>query len=110
MENSLEISNFSLVLSTLLLFIAIFVDYKEQLGLGKDILIAGVRVVIQLFIIGYVLGFVFQVDNNLLTLVMVLFIVFNASYNAHKTSEGIPNSFKVSAISISVGTAIALVI
>lgn len=110
MENSLEISNFSLVLSTLLLFIAIFVDYKEQLGLGKDILIAGVRVVIQLFIIGYVLGFVFQVDNNLLTLVMVLFIVFNASYNAHTTSEGIPNSFKVSAISISVGTAIALVI
>ena len=62
MENSLEISNFSLVLSTLLLFIAIFVDYKEQLGLGKDILIAGVRVVIQLFIIGYVLGFVFQVE------------------------------------------------
>lgn len=110
MENSLEISNFSLVLSTLLLFIAIFVDYREQLGLGKDILIAGVRVVIQLFIIGYVLGFVFQVDNNLLTLVMVLFIVFNASYNAHTTSEGIPNSFKVSAISISVGTAIALVI
>lgn len=91
-------------------FIAIFIDYKEQLGLGKDILIAGVRVVIQLFIIGYVLGFVFQVDNNLLTLVMVLFIVFNASYNAHKTSQGIPNSFKVSAISISVGTAIALVI
>ena len=110
MENSLEISNFSLVLSTLLLFIAIFIDYKEQLGLGKDILIAGVRVVIQLFIIGYVLGFVFQVDNNLLTLVMVLFIVFNASYNAHKTSQGIPNSFKVSAISISVGTAIALII
>jgi putative ABC transport system permease protein len=110
MENSLEISNFSLVLSTLLLFIAIFVDYREQLGLGKDILIAGVRVVIQLFIIGYVLGFVFQVDNDLLTLVMVLFIVFNASYNAHKTSEGIPSSFKVSAISISVGTAIALVI
>lgn len=110
MENSLEISNFSLVLSTLLLFIAIFVDYKEQLGLGKDILIAGIRVVIQLFIIGYVLGFVFQMDNDLLTLVMVLFIVFNASYNAHKTSHGIPNSFKVSAISISVGTAIALVI
>lgn len=108
MENSLEISNLSLILSTLLLFIAIFIDYKEQLGLGKAILIAGVRVVIQLFIIGYVLGFVFQIDNDLLTLVMVLFIVFNASYNAHKTSSGIPDSFKVSAVSITVGTAIAL--
>ena len=108
MENSLEISNLSLLLSTVLLFIAILIDHKEQLGLGKDILIAGVRVVIQLFIIGYVLGFVFQVDNNLLTLVMVLFIVFNASYNAHKTSSGIPNSFKVSATSITIGTTIAL--
>lgn len=110
MENSLEISNLSLLLSTLLLFIAIFVDYKEQLGLGKDILIAGVRVVVQLFIIGYVLGFVFQVDNNILTLTMVLFIVLNASINAHRTSEDIPKSFKVSLISIGVGTAIALLI
>src|SRR5699024_5683918 len=77
MEYNLEISNFSLLLSTLLLFIAIFVDYKEQLGLGKDILIAGIRSVVQLFIIGYVLGFVFQIDHDLLTLVMVLFIIFN---------------------------------
>lgn len=110
MENSLEISNFSLLLSTLLLFIAIFVDYKEQLGLGKDILIAGIRSVVQLFIIGYVLGFVFQIDHDLLTLVMALFIIFNAAYNAHKTSENIPNSFKVSLTSIGIGTVIALLI
>jgi putative ABC transport system permease protein len=68
------------------------------------------RVVVQLFIIGYVLGFVFRVDNNLLTLVMVLFIVFNAAYNAHKTSAGIKNSFRISLISISIGTLIALII
>lgn len=110
MENSLEISNLSLVLSTLLLFIAIFVDHKEQLGLGKDILIAGVRSVIQLFIIGYVLGFVFQIDNNLLTLVMVLFIILNAAQSAHKTSKGIERSFVISLVSIGIGTAIALVI
>lgn len=108
MQNSLEISNLSLLLSTLLLVIAILVDYKEQLGLGKEIFIAGVRAVIQLFIIGYVLSYVFQVNNDWLTLVMVLFIVFNASYNAHKTSVGIPKSFKISAMSITVGTALAL--
>src|SRR5690625_2706268 len=110
MANSLEISNLSLILSTLLLVIAILVDYKEELGLGKEIFVAGIRAVVQLFIIGYVLSFVFQVDNNLLTLVMVLFIVFNASYNAHKTSEGIPTSFKISITSIAIGTALALAI
>ena len=108
MTNHLEISNFSLILSTLLLVIAILVDYKEQLGLGKDIFIAGIRVVIQLFIIGYVLSFVFQINNNLVTFIMVLFIIFNASYNAHKTSEGIPNSFKISLTSIGIGTILAL--
>src|SRR5699024_11433447 len=74
---SSDVCSSDLLLSTLLLFIAIFVDYKEQLGLGKDILIAGIRSVVQLFIIGYVLGFVFQIDHDLLTLVMVLFTIFN---------------------------------
>lgn len=110
MGNSLEISNFSLILSTLLLFIAIFVDHKEELGLGKDIFIAGVRSVVQLFIIGYILGFVFQIDNNILTLVMVLFIIFNAAQNAHVTSKGIERSFMISLVSIGVGTVIALTI
>src|SRR5699024_10696755 len=71
---------------------------------------AGIRSVVQLFIIGYVLGFVCQIDHDLLTLVMVLFIIFNAAYNAHKTSENIPNSFKVSLTSIGIGTVIALLI
>ncbi|WP_028273190.1 ABC transporter permease [Atopococcus tabaci] len=108
MTESLEISNLSLLLSTLLLVMAILIDYKEKLGLGNDILVAGVRAVIQLFIIGYVLSFVFQIDNTLVTLIMVLFIVFNASFNAHKRSEGIDQSFTISITSIGVGTALAL--
>lgn len=107
-ENSLEVSNFSLVLSTLLLFIAFSIDYKEGIGLGKDIIIAGVRAVIQLFLVGFVLSYVFKVDNNFLTLAMVLLVIFNASYNAHTSSEGIPNSFMVSLLSIGIGTTIAL--
>lgn len=110
MQNSLEISNFSLLLSTLLLVVAILISYKEELGLGKDIFIAGIRAVIQLTIIGYILRFVLQVDNNILTLAMVAFMIFNASFNAHQTSQGIPNSFRTSLISISTGTAIALFI
>lgn len=108
MANSLEISNFSLLLSTLLLVVAVFISQKEELGLGKDILIAGVRAVIQLTIIGYILRFILDVDNNVLTFLMVVFMVFNASYNAHRTSQGIPHSFQTSITSISIGTAIAL--
>ena len=99
MTNNLEISNLSLLLSSVLLIVALLIDYKEKLGLGNDIF-AGIRAVVQLFLIGYVLSYVLRVDNNFLTLAMVLFIVFNASYNAHTRSEGINRSFKISTTAI----------
>jgi len=108
MGQSLEINNVSLLLSTAMLVVAIFITYKEKLGLGNDILIAGVRALIQLFIIGYILEYIFAVDNFLLTLVMVLFMVFNASYNAHQRSEGIPHSLIISLTAIAIATAITL--
>jgi putative ABC transport system permease protein len=108
MNGELEINNLSLLFSTGLLLIAIFIDYKEKLGLGNEIFIAGIRAVIQLFIIGYVLSYVFQLDHMLVTLAMVLFIVFNAGYHAHKRSEGIPRSLSISLISLGIGTALTL--
>lgn len=108
MTGNLEISNFSLILSTGLLLMAIFVDYKEKLDLGNDIFIAGLRAVVQLFLIGYVLSYVIQLDSMLVTFAMVLFIVFNAGFNAHQRSEGIPKSLFISLSSIGIGTAVTL--
>lgn len=108
MTGNLEISNFSLLLSTGLLLMAIFVDYKEKLNLGNDIFIAGVRAVVQLFLIGYILSYVIQLDSMIVTFAMVLFIVFNAGYNAHQRSEGIPKSLFISLSSIGIGTAVTL--
>ena len=45
----------------------------------------------QLVLVGYLLKYVFQVDNRWLTTVMSLFIVFNAAANAHKRN---PNQYK----------------
>ena len=88
MEGSVEINNLSLLLSTSLLVVAIVISYKESLGLSKDIVIAGVRAVIQLFIIGFVLEYIFAIDQLVLTLLMIAFIIFNASYNSHQRSKG----------------------
>ena len=41
MTNNLEISNLSLLLSSVLLIVALLIDYKEKLGLGNDIFIVG---------------------------------------------------------------------
>ncbi|MGY3766263.1 ABC transporter permease [Vagococcus vulneris] len=89
--NQLAINDVSLVISFALVLIAMAISMKEKLGLSKDIIYGVVRAVIQLTIIGYVLKYIFQVDNIVLTLLMSLFIVFNASWNAYKRN---PNQHK----------------
>ncbi|VTN14626.1 ABC-type uncharacterized transport system, permease component [Raoultella terrigena] len=42
---------------------------------------------VQLIIVGYVLKYIFNVNHVLLTLLMVLFICFNAAWNAQKRSK-----------------------
>lgn len=79
---NLAINNSSLLFATALVGIALIVVYKEKLGLGKDILIGVVRAVIQLFAVGYLLGYVFKLNNIIVTLALVLVIIFNASFNA----------------------------
>ena len=107
---NLEISNTSLLFATGLVLVALGVVYKEKLGLGKEILWGVFRAVIQLVIVGYVLGYVFKLDNIFVTVIMALVIVFNASYNAAKRSQGIPKAFKISFLAIMTATALTLAI
>ena len=106
----LSISNLSLAMTGFLIVIALIIDYKEKLELGKDILIASVRAVIQLFIIGYVLGYIFELDNIIVTSTMVLFIITNAAYHASLRANKIKHAFKISLAAIGVGTLVSLLV
>ena len=94
-----NITNESLAFSMVLVLIAIVVSYREKLGLEKDIVWSICRAVIQLIIVGYVL-----------TLLMVLFICFNAAWNAQKRSKYIDKAFVSSFIAITTGTALTLAV
>ncbi len=76
--NEHNITNTSLALSMLLVVVAMLISHKEKLALEKDILWSVCRAVIQLIIVGYVLKYIFGVNHAALTLLMVLFICFNA--------------------------------
>lgn len=103
--SNLQINNYSLLISFAIVVIAMAINMKEKLGLGKDIIIGAIRAVIQLFVVGYLLLSVLHVDNFWVTLLMVLFIVGNASFHAHKNSHGaIKNSLFISAVSIIVAS------
>lgn len=88
---SVSVDNLSLALIFGLVLVAMAISQKEKLGLTKDIFVAVIRTVVQLIFVGYVLKFIFQASNVLLSLAMVLVILFNASVQANKRN---PNKNK----------------
>lgn len=88
---NVSVSNLSLVLAFGLVLLAMGISAKEKLGLGKDMAIAVVRTVVQLVLVGFVLKYIFQVNNIFLTFAMVMVIIFNASRQAHSRN---PNKTK----------------
>ena len=107
---NLAINNTSLLFATALVGIALMIVYKEKLGLGKDILLSVFRAVIQLFAVGYLLGYVFKLNDIVVTLALVLVIIFNASFNAGKRSKGLSHAFKISFIAIFTATSLTLLV
>ncbi|SAG40818.1 inner membrane protein YbbM [Enterobacter asburiae] len=105
-----NITNESLAFSMVLVLIAIVVSYREKLALEKDIVWSICRAVVQLIIVGYVLKYIFNVNHAVLTLLMVLFICFNAAWNAKKRSKYIDKAFISSFIAITTGTALTLAV
>lgn len=108
--NQHNITNESLALALILVVVALLVSKKEKLGLEKDIIWSVARAIVQLVIVGYVLKYIFQLNNGWLTVLMVLFICVNAALNAKKRSRNIDNGFVISFIAITVGTTLTLAV
>lgn len=102
--NQLAVNNVSLVFAFLLVLVAVIVSYKEKLRLSKEIFYGIFRAILQLVIVGYVLKYIFQLDNNWLTALMSLFIVVNAAWNAHKRNPNPHKKYWTSLIAIFVST------
>lgn len=98
----------SLLLSSSLIMVSILFSYTQKLKLGKEIVIGAIRAIIQLTIVGYLLNFIFGLKNPFFTTFLLLFMVFNAAWNAAKRGNGIKDVFKISLISIGVSTFITI--
>jgi len=108
MISQIDVSTGSLIFSFALVLIAVFISMREKLDLSKDIFISILRAVIQLVIVGYVLKYIFQVNQVWLTIAMSLFIVANASYNAHKRNPSQTKTYWHSFAAIFISTYITL--
>jgi putative ABC transport system permease protein len=84
-----------LAISLVFVFIPLALSVFLKLGLNKDIIIAAVRSVIQLLIVGYLLTFVFENESPVYMILMIIVMIAAASQNVFKKGEGIPDIKKL---------------
>lgn len=107
MSSSLMNSS-SLLISSSLVLVALLFSYFQKLKLEKEIIISVIRAIIQLVIVGYLLNYIFGLKKPIFTTLLLLFMTFNAAYNAAKRGKTIKNGLLISFISISLGTIVTL--
>lgn len=100
----------SLIIASALIAIPIFISYKEDLKLEKEIIISMIRAIIQLILVGYILEYVFNLKNSAFTIIILLIMTFIAALNTKKRGKEIKNVVFVSFISLIVGSSITLTI
>ena len=106
--NSISIT--SLLIVSCLVIITLVFSYSQKLKLEKEILISAIRAVIQLVAVGYVLEYIFGFKSPIFTTLLLLFMTFNAAYNAAKRGKAINHGIIISFLSIAAGTIVTLTI
>ncbi|HDB7832381.1 TPA: iron export ABC transporter permease subunit FetB [Staphylococcus aureus] len=102
-------SNTALGLTALLLVIPIIISYKEGLHIIKDLIVATPRAVVQLIILGFLLHYIFKINDKWLLVLCVFVIIVNASWNTiSRSSPVMHHVFLISFVAIFVGTALPL--
>jgi putative ABC transport system permease protein len=98
----------SLLLSSSLVLVALLFSYFQKLKLEKETIIGVIRAILQLTIVGYLLNYIFGMKSPIFTTLLLIFMTFNAAYNAGKRSKQLKNGIIISFISIASGTIITL--
>ncbi|HDF6413862.1 TPA: iron export ABC transporter permease subunit FetB [Staphylococcus aureus] len=102
-------SNTALGLTALLLVIPIIISYKEGLHIIKDLIVVTLRAVVQLIILGFLLHYIFKINDKWLLVLCVFVIIVNASWNTiSRSSPVMHHVFLISFVAIFVGTALPL--
>ena len=76
-----------------------------RIDIGKEIAINSIRALLQLVALGFVLGFLFEIENHYYYILVVIFML---SYSAHIANKRTPFSFKFAFLSLGLATLIIL--
>ncbi len=108
MNTGASLSVTSLLIASSLVMISMLFSASQKLRLEKDILIGVVRAIVQLIAVGYLLNFIFGMENPWFTTLLQLVMIVNAAANAARRGKGISRAFTVSFLAIGAGSALTL--
>jgi putative ABC transport system permease protein len=97
-----------LIASTALLAIAIILAEVRRLGVGWDLLKGAVRSFLQLMAVGFVIKFIFGLEDVQYQLLLLLVMIVVAAYTARGRAKSMPGAFRTAFVSILAGTAATL--
>ncbi|QSS98951.1 iron export ABC transporter permease subunit FetB [Pontibacillus sp. ALD_SL1] len=86
-----EISNQSLLFLVVFVLVPLTLSYYYQLGLSKGIIWSSIRGTIQLFAIGYLLTYLFDLPAYIGIPFMLTIMITVASFHARKKGKGLPS-------------------
>jgi len=76
-----------IVFSFILVLIPLLISYKNRLSIEKELFFNSFRALIQLTILGIILGYLFKIKNPLLYIPVVLFMLLYSSHIAKKRTD-----------------------
>ncbi|WP_018395042.1 iron export ABC transporter permease subunit FetB [Bacillus sp. 37MA] len=88
-----DISYMALLAAFLFMTVPLWLSYKQQLGISKDIIIASIRAFAQLLAIGYIITFVFSIKSPVVFTLLILFMIVIAARTSGKRGSVFYHSF-----------------
>lgn len=106
---AVDLSVWQLGLAVLLVGVVVAVSIRQALGIERDLAIGAVRTVVQLYLVGVILGAVFasaQLHAVLLILVVMTAVATQATVS--RLRKPMPGGYQIAAVALSVSTAATL--
>ena len=87
MGEALDLSLYSMLMCAVLLLVPLFVVWYLKLGVVKNLLVSTVRMILQLFLVGFFLEYLFRYNNWVVNVVWFLVMITVAMLTTLKTSQ-----------------------
>lgn len=110
MEKVIEISILELMTAYVFIVILFFILKLRGINREKQLIISTIRMTVQLVLVGYILGYIFEIKSLLLTFLIILIMATFAVFNIfNRVPEEIPRELKkIIALAMFPGTLLPL--